>query len=138
MPPRRADKPPPTAKPVKTNEKGEIISWNSNSKDGQLLKLLLEQGHIKKETAMQVQQDYPNFKKYALKTLNSALASNRKALEKAVDERRSDGNAGEWFLVLLLLERDWTMILFCFILSLLTADCLFCFHSDAESQQSCC
>ena len=113
MPPRRSNKlPPPTDKPVKTNEKGEIISWNSNSKDGQLLKLLLEQGHIKKEAAMQVQQDYPNFKKYALKTLNSALASNRKALEKAMDERQSDGHAGKWFLVLTALLE--TAPCFCF------------------------
>ena len=80
MPPQHSDK-PPTDKPVKTNEKGKIISWNSNSKDGQLLKLLWEQGHIKKEAAMQVQQDYPNFKKYSPKTLNLAPASNRKALQ---------------------------------------------------------
>lgn len=31
-----------TPNPVKTNEKGEIISWDSHSKDDTLLKLLLE------------------------------------------------------------------------------------------------
>jgi hypothetical protein len=81
---------------AKMNEKGELISWDSKSKDGQLLKVLLEQGYIKKETGSQVQQEYPQFAKYALKTLNSALNNCRKALEKEVDARQSRGSAGEW------------------------------------------
>jgi hypothetical protein len=90
---RHAPPKKPEDKPAKTNEKGEIISWSSRSKDGLLLKLLLEQGHIKKESATQVQKDYPQFAKYALKTLSSALNNNRKALEKEVDARRSNGHA---------------------------------------------
>jgi hypothetical protein len=93
--------------PAKMNEKGEIISWSSKSKDGLLLKLLLEQGHIKKESATQIQKEYPQFAKYALKTLSSALNNNRKALEKEVDARRSNGHACE-----LVLEE--TVPYFCF------------------------
>jgi hypothetical protein len=91
----------------KDEQKGEIISWSSKSKDGLLLKLLLEQGHIKKESATQIQKEYPQFAKYALKTLSSALNNNRKALEKEVDARRSNGHACE-----LVLEE--TVPYFCF------------------------
>jgi hypothetical protein len=52
-----SSKKPAPDKLVKTNEHGEVISWDSKSKDGQLLKLLLEQGHIKKETATKVKED---------------------------------------------------------------------------------
>jgi hypothetical protein len=73
---RQSSNKPAVEKPVRTDKKGKVISWNSNSKDGQLLKLLMEQGHIKKKTASQVMKDYPQFEKYALRTLSSALSSN--------------------------------------------------------------
>lgn len=105
-----SNKPAVLEKPVRTDEKGKVISWNSNSKDGQLLKLLMEQGHIKKETASQVMKDYPQFEKYALRTLSSALSSNRKALEKEVDARRSNGHACEW----LVLPQETAGLCLCF------------------------
>jgi hypothetical protein len=126
---RQSSNKPAVEKPVRTDEKGKVISWNSNSKDGQLLRLLMEQGHIKKETASQVMKDYPQFEKYALRTLSSALSSNRKALEKEVDARRSNGHACEW----LVLQQETGPYL-CFYTFVSIANVLFLFRLPPISQ----
>ena len=64
-------------KATQTNEKGEVTSWDSMNEDGKLLKLLSEEGLLSNKTASTVKQDYPQFGKYALHTLNSALSNAR-------------------------------------------------------------
>ena len=81
-------------KAPKTNEKGEIISWDSSSKDGKALRALFDGGLITDETAKQVKQEYPRFCNFASRTLNSALTNERKRLEKEVDMQKNRGASG--------------------------------------------
>lgn len=82
-------------KPPKTNEKGEIISWDSKSKDGKALKALFDGGLITTETAAKVQKAYPQFRPYSNRCLNSALSGERKRLEIEVDTQMARGSDGE-------------------------------------------
>jgi len=85
----------------KTNELGEIVSWDSNSEDGKALKTLFDGGLITTETAKMVKKEYPRFRKYATTTLNSALANSRKRLEAEADDQVKKGSSGESVVVLL-------------------------------------
>ena len=96
-------------KAPKTNEKGEVISWDSNSPDGKALKALFDGGLITDETAKIVKKNYPRFRVYASRTLNSALTNERKRLEKEVDTQKARGSSGEFCLLI-----DWLkLLLFC-------------------------
>jgi len=86
-----------TPKEIRTNQKGEITSWDSTTPDGKLLKLMVEQGILTTETGAAVKKDYPQFRKYATRTLSSALSNARNALQKQVDLRQSRGEQGESF-----------------------------------------
>jgi len=79
----------------KTDEKGEIISWDSTSDDGKALKALFDGGLITTQTASVVKKEYPRFRKHAVRTLNSALNNERKRLEKEVDTQQQGGSSGE-------------------------------------------
>eukprot|EP00957_Ditylum_brightwellii_P086074 6549021-Ditylum_brightwellii.AAC.1 len=59
--------------PPTLNAQGQITSWNSASKDGQDLKAMFEREMVDTMTATQLKGVYPQFKKYARRTLNSAL-----------------------------------------------------------------
>jgi hypothetical protein len=83
-------------KAPKTNEKGEVISWDSSSPDGKALRLLFEGKLITNETARQVKKDYPRFRLYASRTLNSALSNERKRVEKEVDTQMKRGSSGKF------------------------------------------
>lgn len=87
-------------KAPKTNEKGEIISWDSSSADGKALRALFDGGLITNETAKQVKKSFPMFRNYANRTLNSALNNERKRVEKEVDTQKARGSSGEleWLL----------------------------------------
>ena len=86
------------AKAPKTNEKGEIISWDSHSPDSKALRALFDGGLITTETANKVKNDYPRFRQYASRTLNSALSNERKRMEKEVDTQIHRGSSGEFVL----------------------------------------
>jgi len=79
----------------KTNELGEIISWDSNSEDGKALKTLFDGGLIATETAKVVKKEHPRFRKCAATALNSALSNNRKRLEAEADNQMKKGSSGE-------------------------------------------
>jgi hypothetical protein len=79
----------PDPKPVKTNQKGEVISWDSKSPDGKLLKLLVSDGRTVGKTPSQLMKDFPQFKKYNCKALSSALNNLRKSFEGEVKAARS-------------------------------------------------
>jgi len=81
----------------KTNEKGEVISWDSASADGKALRALFDGGLITDETAKKVQEDYPRFRIYASRTLNSALNNERKRMEKEVDTQKKCGSSGKCY-----------------------------------------
>jgi len=83
----------------KTNEKGEIISWDSTSEDGTALKALFDGGLIATETAKAVKKEHPRFRNCAVRTLNSALADERKRLESEVDAQVKRGSSGVSWLV---------------------------------------
>jgi len=83
-------------KAPKTNEKGEIISWDSANDDGAALKTLFDGGLITTETAKVVKKEHPRFRKCAVRTLNSALANERKRLEAEVDNQVKKGSSGEF------------------------------------------
>lgn len=74
----------------------EIISWNSASPDGKALRALFDAGMITNETAKQVRKEYPRFRPYASRTLNSALNNERKRIEKEVDTQQARGSSGEF------------------------------------------
>lgn len=80
-------------KAVRTNEKGEITSWDGNSPDGKLLSHLFDQGVITTQTAKQLADAYPQYRRYAGKCLNAALHAMRKSKEKQVKLRQSRGSA---------------------------------------------
>jgi len=86
-------------KAPKTNEKGEVISWDSSSPDGKALRLLFEGKLITNETARQVKKDYPRFRLHASRTLNSALSNERKRVEKEVDTQMKRGSSGKFILL---------------------------------------
>lgn len=77
------------------NEKGEIISWSIGSADGKALRALFDGGVITNETAAKIKQEYPRFRSYATRTLNAALASERKRIEKEVDTQLQRGSSGK-------------------------------------------
>jgi len=78
----------------KTDENGEIISWDSASEDGKALKTLFDGGLITTETAKIVKKEHPRFRKHATRTLNSALGNERKRLETEVDTQVKRGSSG--------------------------------------------
>jgi len=88
-------------KAPQTNEKGEIITWDSTSEDGVALKTLFDGGLITTETAKTVKKEHPRLRKHAAHTLNSALANNRKRLEAEVDNQVKKGSSGEFGWLLL-------------------------------------
>ena len=93
----KSRKPTGANSPSKTpqiNEKGEITSWDSTNPDGKLLKILVEEGLLDKKTASDVKKDHPQFGKYALRTLNSALTNARGAVKKEVEARMHDASSG--------------------------------------------
>jgi hypothetical protein len=87
----------PDPKPIKTNQKGEIISWDGKSLDGELLKLLVTNGQAAGKTPTKLMKDYPQFKKYNCKTLSSALTNLRKSFEAEVTAARGGGSSCKCF-----------------------------------------
>ena len=62
-----------------TNEKGEITSWSSTNKDGQLLKQLWEGGAIRGMMAAKTKSEFSeHFGKYATRTLQSVVSNLKK------------------------------------------------------------
>jgi hypothetical protein len=90
----------PDPKPVKTNQKGEVISWDSKSPDGKLLKLLVSDGQTVGKTPSQLMKDFPQFKKYNCKTLSSALNNLRKSFEGEVKAARGGGSTCKCYVCL--------------------------------------
>lgn len=84
----------PATKAPHINERGEVTSWDSTNPDGKLLKILVEEGLLDKKTASDVKKDYPEFGKYALRTLNSTLTNARNSLKKEVETRMHDVSSG--------------------------------------------
>lgn len=104
-------KTPKKFKAVKTNEKGEITTWNSNSSDGKLLKHLVADGQAAGKTPSQLVKEYPQFQKYSNKTLNSALTNTKRCFEAEVRAARGGGSSGKFshvrLLVLLAIGIYW-------------------------------
>jgi hypothetical protein len=77
------------------NEKGEIVSWNTNSDDGRLLKMLVESGHIKPGmTAGEARKKYSMFCNYSYSCFGSALTNARKSLGTEIDAREQQTGRG--------------------------------------------
>ena len=66
------------------NGKGEITKWNCGNQDGRELKIYVENGCTDGLTAKPLREKYPQFKKYAYNTFNSALGNARKAFNTQV------------------------------------------------------
>jgi hypothetical protein len=71
------------------NDKGEIIScWTSTNDNGQLLRLLVENGNIKPGmTAGAARDKYPMFKDYSYNCFQSAMKNVRRSLGTEVEAR---------------------------------------------------
>lgn len=118
-------------KAPKTNAKGEIISWDSTSADGKALRALFDGGLITDETAKTVKKEYPRFRNYANRTLNSALTNERNRIAKEVDTQKARGSSGmlEWMLLfssfvgLLLLSSSLSFVRSCFFRPSRTSGC---------------
>eukprot|EP00957_Ditylum_brightwellii_P159288 12124575-Ditylum_brightwellii.AAC.1 len=94
--PRKSTKsktPTKTSSKAKTNGAGEVISWSTTLSDGKFLNLLVEQGIIDGYTASNLKKEYSQFKKYANRTLASALGNTCRRLSKEVDVRKQRGSA---------------------------------------------
>ena len=83
------------ASPVRVNKKGEVSTWWSTSKDGKLLKLLFSQGAAEKFTASGIKDQFPQFQKYATRTLNSACQGLCKTMQSDIEARIAEGSRGE-------------------------------------------
>lgn len=81
-------------KEIRKNEAGEIITWDSNSRDGQLLKLLFDNGTLTSESTKEVKELYANFRKYATKTLSSAITNVKKSVKREAEARKAKGSKG--------------------------------------------
>lgn len=89
-------KKPSKSEALKTNQKGEVVSWDRNSPDGKALKALFDGGLITDQTASQVKHDFVRFRIYAATTLNSALSNERKRMQKEIDSQMKRGANGEF------------------------------------------
>ena len=69
------------------NEKGEITKWNCNNQDGRELKIYVENGCTDGLTAKPLRDKYPQFKKYAYTTFNSAYGNAKKAFNTQIRNR---------------------------------------------------
>ena len=76
---------------VKKNEKGEIVAWKGDSKDGQLLKMLVENNMLEDQKPAMIRTTYPQFMKYSAATFRSALANARKSYGNELYRRSNRG-----------------------------------------------
>ena len=104
MPKKKTHSKKPTE--ILKNSKGEIVTWDQNSKDGQTLKVLFATGVLTDETASQIKADYPQFRVYATKTLGSAIQNLRRSIKKEAEARKSKGSKGKFALLLLFAGRQ--------------------------------
>jgi hypothetical protein len=80
----------------RTNLKGKICSWRSDSADSIFLKTLMAQGLIRDGmTPGEVQLKHELFAKYDNKTFASAMYNAKKAFEREADLARRSGSSGE-------------------------------------------
>lgn len=80
------------------NEKNEITQWNSASENGQLLRMLVENGQIKPGmTAGDVRDKYELFKEYSYGCFSSALANTHKSLATELEARQPQTGKGGVF-----------------------------------------
>jgi len=86
----------PQEKEVTRNNKGEITSWDSTSKDGKLLKTMFDNGIITTETATEIKDEYDQYAKYATKTLGSAVQNLRRQMKKQTEARKSSGSKSKF------------------------------------------
>jgi len=84
-------------KEVVRNEKGEITTWNSESKDGKCLKVFFDSGVLAAETASEVKDDFEQFAKHATRTLGSAIQNLRKQMKNQTKARKSKGSKSKFF-----------------------------------------
>jgi len=85
-------------KEVVRNTKGEIISWDSASKDGKLLKVMFDTGVITNETASEVKEECGQFTKHAARTLGSAIQNLCCQMKKQTKARQSKGSKSKFIL----------------------------------------
>jgi len=76
------------------DEKGLIVNWDSTWTDATYLRTLVEKGDVDGMTAGQIQRDYPQFKKYANKTLTGGLKTIRVSVQEEIDAARGPGSNG--------------------------------------------
>lgn len=95
---------------VKKNEKGEITTWKGDSKDGQLLKMLVENGMLDNLKPMAIRNNYPQFMKYSAVTFRSALTNARKSYNNDLYRRSSRGGMLLPQIILLII-----MLTFCIV-----------------------
>jgi len=68
-----------------------VASWSSRSKDGKLLKTLIEQNIVTPTMSpMDVKTDFPTFEKYAADTFSGGLSRTRKAAKDAHIRQRGE------------------------------------------------
>jgi hypothetical protein len=78
----------------KTNANGEIMNWDSSWSDAAYLQMLVETGKVDGLTASQVQKHFPQFQKYANKTLTDGLKTARDSFAKEEEVVHGPGSSG--------------------------------------------
>ena len=75
------------SKPEKRNEKGEICTWNRFSEDANRLQIFVANGMCEGKKPAEVQEMFPQFKKYSSQCFSSALSNMRKTHNKQIYDR---------------------------------------------------
>ena len=75
------------AKGLRKNATGEYIQWSAKSRDGQEMKVYIENGCTEGLKPAEVREKFPQFKKYNYQTFNSAFASLKKTYNNQIRDR---------------------------------------------------
>ena len=79
-------------KKLRTNEKGEIIQWDRNSRWGRQLIALFDAGVLTNETASEVKHMFADFRVFNTRTLNSAVQTERNRKKAEAELRKQKGS----------------------------------------------
>ena len=81
------------------NEKGEIIQWRSESRDGFELKVYIENGCCDGLKTAGIRKKFPQFTAYAYKTFNGAVQNARNRHNESIWARSYDKSKSIIFII---------------------------------------
>ena len=77
---------------LRTNEKGEIIQWDRNSRWGKQLTALFDAGVLTTETAKEIKLMFYDFRVFNTRTLNSAVRGEHMRKQNEAEMQKQKGS----------------------------------------------